>query len=295
MEPTSKLPEVWILMSGIPKRHIGDFLAMWSLGTLFGKTIKVDMAFTRESGVLCILVGCLDYTRILAKERIYIADGFYDITFEVENHSDFEMTTVANLEDGPSDNDGNGNNGDQSNSDPKHGRDAMETDTTPSLAPVGEASRSTSSGPDVNKLASDFSSGVKFSPRVKMMMDQSRAKLRALTEALSAADTVAAGSPLLAAVDLPLADSAAAAGVVATSCAQLISEGSSPSSAAVEPSPMQRVNEATLSAAATAAAGSPSLVVVDLPLADFAATAGDAATPCARPIAVGSSPASATS
>jgi hypothetical protein len=29
MEPTSKLPEVWILMSGIPQRRIGDFLAMW--------------------------------------------------------------------------------------------------------------------------------------------------------------------------------------------------------------------------------------------------------------------------
>jgi hypothetical protein len=78
-------------MSGIPKRRIGDFLAMWSLGTLFGKTIKVDMAFTRESGVLRILVGCLDHTRIPAKERIYIADGFYDITFEVENLVDFEM------------------------------------------------------------------------------------------------------------------------------------------------------------------------------------------------------------
>jgi hypothetical protein len=35
MEPTSKLLEVWILMSGIPKRQIRDFLAMWSLGTLF--------------------------------------------------------------------------------------------------------------------------------------------------------------------------------------------------------------------------------------------------------------------
>jgi hypothetical protein len=62
MEPTSKLPEVWILMSGIPKRRIGDFLAMWSLGTLFGKTIKVDMVFTRDSGILRILVGCLDDT-----------------------------------------------------------------------------------------------------------------------------------------------------------------------------------------------------------------------------------------
>jgi hypothetical protein len=91
MKPTSKLPEIWVLMSVIPKRRIGDFLAMWSLGTLFSKTIKVDMAFIRENGVLRILVGCLDYTRIPAIGRIYIADGFYDITFEVENPSDFEM------------------------------------------------------------------------------------------------------------------------------------------------------------------------------------------------------------
>jgi hypothetical protein len=205
MEPTSKLPEVSVLMSGIPKRRIGNFLAMWSLGTMFGKTIKVDMVFTRENGVLRILVGCLDFTRIPAKERIYIADGFYDITFEVENHSNFEMPTVANLEDGPSDNDGNGNNGDQSNSEPKHGRDAMDTDTTPSLASMEEASRSTSSGLDVNKLASDFSSGVRFSPKVKMVMDQSRAELRILAEALSATATATAEatSPLPDVIDLP--------------------------------------------------------------------------------------------
>jgi hypothetical protein len=61
MEPTSKLLEIWILMSGIPQRRIGDFLAMWSLGTLFGKTLKVDIKYTRDKGVLRILVGCLDF------------------------------------------------------------------------------------------------------------------------------------------------------------------------------------------------------------------------------------------
>jgi hypothetical protein len=146
MEPTSKLPEVWILMSGIPKRRIGDFLVMWSLGTLFGKTIKVDMAYTRDSGVLRILVGCLDHTRIPGKERIYIANSFYDITFEVENPSDFEMISDANPEDGPSDNDGNGNNGDQNNWDLKHGRDEMDTDITPCLESAGETSKSSASG-----------------------------------------------------------------------------------------------------------------------------------------------------
>jgi hypothetical protein len=119
MEPTSKLPEIWILMSGIPQRRIGDFLAMWSLGTLFGKTLKVDMKYTWEKGVLRILVGCLDFRRIPAKERIFIADGFYDISFEVEVQRDLEMITAANPGEEPSDNDGHGNNGDSTSKSPK--------------------------------------------------------------------------------------------------------------------------------------------------------------------------------
>jgi hypothetical protein len=112
MEPTSKLPKIWILMSGIPQRRIGDFLAMWSLGTLFGKTLKVDMKYTREKGVLQILVGCLNFRRIPAKERIFIADGFYDISFKVEVQRDLVMTMEVNLGEDPSDNDGHENNGD---------------------------------------------------------------------------------------------------------------------------------------------------------------------------------------
>jgi hypothetical protein len=30
---------------------------LWGLGTLFGKTIKVDMPYMREFGVLRILIG----------------------------------------------------------------------------------------------------------------------------------------------------------------------------------------------------------------------------------------------
>jgi hypothetical protein len=116
MELSSKLPEIWILMSGIPQRRIGDFLAMWSLGTLFGKTIKVDMNFTREKGVLRILVGCLDYRRIPAKERIYIADGFYDISFEVEAQRDQVMITKDTHRDDPSDHDEHGGNNDDGTS-----------------------------------------------------------------------------------------------------------------------------------------------------------------------------------
>jgi hypothetical protein len=122
MEPTSKLPEIWILMSGIPHRRIGDFLAMWSFGTLFGKTLKVDMKYTREKGVLPILVGCLDYRRIPAKERIFIADGFYDISFVVEAQRDLVMTSDVNPGDDPSDHDGHGNNDDSTSENQKKPR-----------------------------------------------------------------------------------------------------------------------------------------------------------------------------
>jgi hypothetical protein len=202
MEPTSKLPEIWILMSGIPQRRIGDFLAMWSLGTLFGKTLKVDMKYTRDKGVLRILVGCLDFRRIPAKERIFIADGFYDISFEVEVQRDLEMVAAANPGEEPSDNDGHGNNGDSTSKSPKN-QDAMDTDSTLNLQDQEGANHSSTSGPDINKLAGEFSSGVKFSPRVKLMMEQSRLEISAFINSLSASAAAAENSVEMAAATPP--------------------------------------------------------------------------------------------
>jgi hypothetical protein len=190
MEPTSKLPEVWILMSGIPQRRIGDFLAMWSLGTLFGKTLKVDMKYAREKGVLRILVGCLDFRRIPAKERIFIGDGFYDISFEVQVLNNLEMVSASILGEDHSDGDGHGNNGDI-NSESQKNQDDMDTDTSRNLQDQEGSKNSAANGPDVNRLAREFSSGVKFSPRVKLMMEQSRIELLAFIKSLSSSDTVA--------------------------------------------------------------------------------------------------------
>jgi hypothetical protein len=190
MEPTSKLPEIWILMSGIPQRRIGDFLAMWSLGTLFGKTLKVDMKYAREKGILRILVGCLDYRRIPAKERIYIADGFYDISFVVEAKKDIVMTSVDIPEDDPSDHNDHGNNDDNSSENQKT-PDVMETDAAHGRLDQNGTNNATSNGPDINKLAGEFSSGVKFSPRVKRMMELSKIEIAAFIASLSP-DAVAA-------------------------------------------------------------------------------------------------------
>jgi hypothetical protein len=188
MEPVCKLPEIWVVMNGIPPKRKGDFLAMWSLGTLFGKTLKVDMKYTREKGALRILIGCLDYRRIPAKERIFIVDGFYDISFEYEAPRDLEMPAAPSVDDDPSDNSGNGNHGDNGNFDTHHGKDDMETDQNPKQTPDNGGKGSTSSGTDVNKLASNFSSGVKFSPQVKKMMERSREELRSFVASLPIAE-----------------------------------------------------------------------------------------------------------
>jgi hypothetical protein len=211
MEPTSKLPEIWILMAGIPQRRIGDFLAMWSLGTLFGKTLKVDMKYTREKGVLRILVGCLDYRRIPTKERIYIADGFYDIFFEVEAQRDLVMITEDTHGEDPSDQDGHGNN-DDGTSESQKNLDAMETDVAHGRNDQDGAKNASSKGPDINKLASDFSSGVKFSPRVKRMMEQSKIEIATFIAALPSAAAAAEESPNYAAASPALSG----AGIVET-------------------------------------------------------------------------------
>ena len=65
IEPIDILPEIWVRVSGISENHIGDYLALWTARYMFGKTLKIDMvAYTRKHGVLCTLIGCLNYTKI---------------------------------------------------------------------------------------------------------------------------------------------------------------------------------------------------------------------------------------
>jgi hypothetical protein len=278
MEPTSKLPDIWILMSGIPQRRIGDFLAMWSLGTLFGKTLKVDMKYTRDKGVLRMLVGCLDFRRIPAKERIFIANGFYDISFEVEVQRDLEMVAAANPGEEPSDNDGHGNNGDSTSKSPKN-QDAMDTDSTLNLQDQEGANHSSTSGPDINKLAGEFSSGVKFSPRVKLMMEQSRLEISALIKSLSYSAAAAENSVETAAATTP-------APVVAAAVAGAVSATEAASPAAARPasgdvqSRIVRAAEAPAAGAGNAqdaAAVSP-IAAVEFGSADDAAVCSAATT-----------------
>jgi hypothetical protein len=261
---------------------------MWSLGTLFGKTLKVDMKYTREKGVLRILVGCLDFKRIPTKENIFIGDGFYDIFFEVEIQRDLEMVAAANPGEEPSDNDGHGNNGDSTSKSPKN-QDAMDTDSTLNLQDQEGANQSSTSGPEINKLAGEFSSGVKFSPRVKHMMEQSRLEISAFIASLSGTAAAAEKPAEKASTTTPVPAVAPAASTAETAPAAVSSAAAWPASfCAVS------VAEATAAGAETLldAAATPSAAAVEFGLADDAGIGSAAATTSAADACIAIGPVS---
>jgi hypothetical protein len=49
VEPSWRAEDVWVRVHDLPSPVLDDFLALWALGTLFGKTKDIDMAFTRAN------------------------------------------------------------------------------------------------------------------------------------------------------------------------------------------------------------------------------------------------------
>ena len=105
-EPMETLPQVWVRVEGIPWIHRGEFLALWTVGDMFGMTLKIDMAYTRKHGVLRILIGCLNWSKIPKHFPIFIKDGFYNLTFLVDGEDNGEMIDVE-MDDPTDDDDGN--------------------------------------------------------------------------------------------------------------------------------------------------------------------------------------------
>ncbi|KAE8772000.1 hypothetical protein D1007_56043 [Hordeum vulgare] len=95
----TRLQKVWIRFSGIPETLLNDFLIVWSLGLLIGKTEKVDMPFTRKRGIARLLVMVLD-VEYIPDFAPWSYDGVhYDLDVEVEvdvpsksNDGDVHMT-----------------------------------------------------------------------------------------------------------------------------------------------------------------------------------------------------------
>ncbi|KAM0836807.1 hypothetical protein ACQ4PT_062080 [Festuca glaucescens] len=76
-EPTFMLPEVWLRVTGIPSDVRNDYIALWAIGSLFGKTMEVDMAFTRKTKILRLRIGCMDASLIPDTSNVYISRGFF--------------------------------------------------------------------------------------------------------------------------------------------------------------------------------------------------------------------------
>jgi hypothetical protein len=111
-EPTFMLPEVWVRVTGIPSDVRNDYIALWALGSLFGKTMEVDMAFTRKTKVLRLRIGCMDASLIPETSDVYISRGFFRLGFEVENKNfQGEMDMAEGPQDNGGNDDGNGGNG----------------------------------------------------------------------------------------------------------------------------------------------------------------------------------------
>jgi hypothetical protein len=102
----SSLPEVWVRVTGLPSDIITDYLSLWSVGTLFGKTLDVDMAYTRKNKVLRTKIGCLDSRLIPKDSDMFIRRGFLKLFFEVEQdkrNQEVDMVEANNGEDGNDD------------------------------------------------------------------------------------------------------------------------------------------------------------------------------------------------
>ncbi|KAM0898209.1 hypothetical protein ACQ4PT_022067 [Festuca glaucescens] len=83
-EPLYMLPEVWVQIAGVPFDIRADFLALWGLGTLLGKTKEVDMGFTRKNKITRMLIGCVNHNFIPDTMDVFIKRGFYKLDFMVE-------------------------------------------------------------------------------------------------------------------------------------------------------------------------------------------------------------------
>ncbi|KAM0846813.1 hypothetical protein ACQ4PT_055430 [Festuca glaucescens] len=63
-DPLYMLPEVWLRVRGIPADVRTDFLSLWAVGTLFGKTKEVDMVHTRKNKELRLRIEQVTVTQL---------------------------------------------------------------------------------------------------------------------------------------------------------------------------------------------------------------------------------------
>jgi hypothetical protein len=90
------IPEdVWVRVYGLPPVALDDYLALWALGDIFGKTKDIDINFTRQNNVLRMLITCLDTTLIPDTWDLKIKHEFFRLRFEVEGEQSTNTPDVT--------------------------------------------------------------------------------------------------------------------------------------------------------------------------------------------------------
>ncbi|KAK1621261.1 hypothetical protein QYE76_026778 [Lolium multiflorum] len=84
VEPVWAPEDVWVRVYGLPPVALDDYLSLWALGDVFGKTKEVDIAFTRKYNVLRMFITCLDTALIPDNWDLKIKNEFFRLRFEVE-------------------------------------------------------------------------------------------------------------------------------------------------------------------------------------------------------------------
>ncbi|KAM0894931.1 hypothetical protein ACQ4PT_024158 [Festuca glaucescens] len=83
--------DVWVRFHCCPDELRRDYLALFALGSLIGKTKKVDMKFTREKGIVRQLISVINPKAIPARlDHSYDGEGF-GVDVEVEGNGDLVM------------------------------------------------------------------------------------------------------------------------------------------------------------------------------------------------------------
>ncbi|KAM0909356.1 hypothetical protein ACQ4PT_014862 [Festuca glaucescens] len=188
-DPLYMLPEVWLRVRGIPANVRTDFLSLWAVGTLFGKTKEVDMVHTRKNKELRLRIGCLDHTLIPETTDVFIQRGFFKLSFEVEQVIVTQLGTDDMGNNGDN-NGGGGNNG--ANGDNVDGAKDMDIERTMNNDQQGNANNQQGTVKKVNNAKSVVAHQVQHLVEVPMV-------LGSLNKALLNKDTAPAGEPRLAA------------------------------------------------------------------------------------------------
>jgi hypothetical protein len=90
-----ELTETWVRVSGCPYKLRCDYLALFAVGSLIGKTQEVDMAFTRQHSIarMRVLVTDLKFIPNGIVDHVYDGVG-YGIVFKIEGEDEHPKVDI---------------------------------------------------------------------------------------------------------------------------------------------------------------------------------------------------------